>query len=72
MVKIIMHKRMGELKISQAELARKTGIRRNTINEMYHNLSKRLSVDNLNVICKSLNCSISDVLEYVPDESLPK
>lgn len=68
MIKIHLSKILGEQRITQAELARKTGIRPATINEMYHELIERVNLDHLNKICKALNCSISGLLEYKEDQ----
>jgi putative transcriptional regulator len=49
--------------MTQRELARQTGIRVPSINEMYHNQTVRLPLDNLAKICEVLDCDISDILE---------
>ena len=41
MIKILLSKKLGELRLTQADLARATGIRPNTINELYHELAER-------------------------------
>ena len=53
-------------KWSQADLARKTGIRANTINLLYHNLCDRVNLEHLSLICAALNCAPGDIFEYVP------
>lgn len=42
MIKILLSRKLGELRWTQADLARKTGIRPTTINEMYHELCERV------------------------------
>jgi len=49
--------------MSQRELARLTGIRLASINEMCNNETSRLPLDNLAKICETLSCKISDVLK---------
>jgi putative transcriptional regulator len=49
--------------MTQRELSRQTGIRVPSINEMYHNQTVRLPLDNLAKICEVLNCEITDILE---------
>ena len=44
MIKILLSKKLGELRLTQADLARATGIRPNTINELYHELTERVSL----------------------------
>ena len=40
MIKILLSKKLGEMRLTQADLARATGIRPNTINELYHELDE--------------------------------
>ena len=48
-------------------MARKTGIRRATINELYNELTDRINLEHLDRICEVLECDVSDVLEYIPN-----
>lgn len=68
MIKIHLSNLLGNRKMSQAELARKTGIRPNTINALYHEYTKYVSKSDLDKICEVLECDISDLLEYVPNK----
>ncbi len=49
MIKILLSKKAGRgLRLTQAESwARATGIRPNTINELYHELTERVSLEHL-------------------------
>ena len=69
MIKIHLSRLLGEERMTQAELAQKTGIRPATINEMYHELIERVNLDYLSRICKVLDCEVADILEYIPDKS---
>ena len=53
--------------MTQAELARKIGIRPSTINEMYNETIERINLDYLSRICKVLNCEAEDLFQYIPD-----
>ena len=64
MVRIKLSALLGEKRMTQAELARKTGIRPATINEMYHELSERVNLEHLDLIYEVLQCDISDLLKY--------
>ena len=65
-IRIMLSRKLGELRWTQAELARKTGIRPATINEMYHELCDRVNLDHLDRICEALNCDLSEIIVYVP------
>ncbi|WP_059049069.1 helix-turn-helix domain-containing protein [Paenibacillus senegalimassiliensis] len=64
MIEIKLESLLAEKGISQREIARRTGIRHPTISEMCLNKSKSLPVNNLSKLCQSLECDISDILEY--------
>lgn len=68
MIKIKLSSLLGAKRMPQAELARKTGIRPNTINAMYHEYTKYINKDDIDKICEVLNCDVSDLLEYVPNK----
>ncbi|KZR60380.1 helix-turn-helix domain-containing protein [Pseudobacillus badius] len=54
--------------ISQREFSRRTGIRQPTISEMCLNTSKSFPKENLDIICKTLNRKLEEIIEYVPSE----
>ena len=66
MVRILLSAKLGELRWTQSDLAKATGIRPNTINEYYHELSDRINLDHLDRICSALNCDVSDILVRFP------
>ena len=67
MIRILLSRKLGELRWTQADLSRKTGIRPGTINEYYHELSTRINLDHLDRICAVLGCDLSEILVWVPD-----
>lgn len=68
MIRIHLSRILGERRWTQADLSRKTGIRPNTISEMYNELVERINIDYLDLICEALDCQVSDILEYVPNK----
>lgn len=70
MIKIHLSKLLGERKLSQKEISRQTGIRANTINEMFHEIIPRVNIDHLDKLCEALGCTIVELLEYIPNEHL--
>ena len=68
MIRILLSTRLGELKWTQADLAHRTGIRPNTISELYHEVATRVSLEQLDKICDALDCDLTDLLVRVPNE----
>lgn len=68
MIKIHLSKILGEKRWTQADLSRKTGIRPNTISELYNELVDRVSLEQLDKICEVLECDLNDLLEYIPNK----
>lgn len=66
-IRILLSRKLGELRWTQADLARKTGIRPTTINEMYHELCERVNLDYLDLICEALGCDLSEILVREPN-----
>ena len=59
MIKNHLSRLLGERRWTQAQLARETGIRRATINELYNELADRVSLEHLDRICEALDCDIT-------------
>lgn len=67
MIRIVLSKKLGELRWSQADLARATGIRPSTINELYHEIAERVNLEHLDLICEALNCDLSEIVIRIPN-----
>lgn len=62
MIRILLSTRLGELRWTQADLARKTGIRPTTINDLYHEMAERVSLEHLDLICEALGCDLPSLI----------
>ena len=69
MIRILLSTKLGERRWTQADLARATGIRPNTINELYHELVDRVNLEHLDLICEALDCPLDELIVRVPDSS---
>jgi len=67
MIKITLSRKLGELRVTQKELSESTGIRANTINDLYHNVAERVSIEQMDKICEALDCDPSEIIEYAPN-----
>ena len=70
MIRILLSRKLGELRWTQADLARKTGIRPSTINEMYHELIERVNLEHLDLICEALECNLDEIIIRVPNDPI--
>jgi len=68
MIRIYLSRILGEKRWTQIDLARKTNIRPSTINEIFHELVERINLEHLDKICEALDCSLVDLMEYIPNK----
>lgn len=68
MIRILLSTRLGERRLTQADLSRMTGIRPNTISELYNELATRVSLDHLDLICEALGCELADLIVRTPNK----
>ncbi len=68
MIKNRLSALLGERRMTQKRLSQLTGIRPATINEMYHDLLERYSIEHIDKICEVLDCDISDLFVREPNK----
>ena len=69
MIRIKLSELMGKEKMTRKHLAELTGIRPNTIGDLYREDVKKIDIQTLNKLCKIFNCKVGELLEYVPDNN---
>lgn len=57
---------LKEKKISEYELIFKQGLSANTLHRMKK--GEAITTKTLNVLCEILDCSVSDIIEYIKEE----
>ena len=67
MIRILLSSRLGDLRLTQADLARMTGIRPTTISELYHEMAERVSLEQLDLICEALECRLDELITREPN-----
>ncbi len=70
MIRILLSTRLGERRWTQADLARATGIRPSTINDLYHEIAERVNLEQLDLICEALDCDISELIIRKPNAEI--
>ena len=64
MIKCHLSKLLGERRLKVAGVAREIGVHRNAVTLLYHEKAKVIDLDVLDKLCKYLNCTVSDILEF--------
>ena len=65
MVRIRLDKTLDNLNMSRYELAKRTGIQYQIIDNYYKNKVKRYDSYVIDRICFALNCDVNDIVEYI-------
>lgn len=58
---------MAKRKVSLNELSEKVGITLANLSILKNNKAKAIRFSTLEAICQALDCSVEDIMEYVPD-----
>jgi putative transcriptional regulator len=67
MVKLVLDKYLDSHGITRYELAKRTQIKFQTIDNYYKNRVVRYDGYILDKICAALDCGVSDIIEYTED-----
>lgn len=67
MVKLCLDKKLESLGITRYNLAQKTGIQFQVVDNYYKNKVKRYDSDVLDRICEALDCDIGEIIEYIKE-----
>lgn len=60
---------MAKRKMSLNELSEKVGITLANLSILKNNKAKAIRFSTLDAICRALDCSVEDIIEYKPDDS---
>ncbi len=67
MIKLILDKFLEKSNVSRYELAKRTGVQYQIVDNYYKNKVSRYDSYILNKFCEALECDISDLVEYIKD-----
>lgn len=68
MIKCHLSRLMGERKLKISDVARDTGLHRNTITLLYQETSVRIDIEAMDKLCTYFGVGVGDLFEYVSDE----
>ncbi len=67
MIEIHLDIMMAKRKMSLNELSDKVGITLANLSILKNNKAKAIRFSTLEAICQALDCSVADIIEFVPD-----
>ena len=69
MVRCHLSRLMGERKMKIADVARATGLNRNTVTLLYRETANRVDLDTMDKLCRLFKCEVSELFEWVDDDN---
>lgn len=66
MIKCHLSRMMGERRLKIADVARLTGLHRNTVTLLYNETANRVDLEAIERLCVLFDCRVGDLLEYIP------
>jgi putative transcriptional regulator len=68
-IKCHLSKLMGERKLKISDVARDTGLHRNTITLLYQETATRVDIEAIDALCRYFNVPVGDVFEFIDDST---
>ncbi|MEG1926856.1 MAG: helix-turn-helix transcriptional regulator [Ruthenibacterium sp.] len=68
MIRINLAPLLGKQRLKQVDLINATNIRSGTISDLYNECIHSVTIEQINKICKYLNCTVGELFEYIPDD----
>lgn len=68
MIRCHLSRLMGEHKLKIADVARETGLNRNTVTLLYKETASRIEIEAIDRLCRLFKCEVGALFEYIPDE----
>ena len=67
MIKCHLSRLMGERKLKVIDVARETGLHRNTITLLYNETANRVDIETIDKLCSLFGCEVGELFEFVKD-----
>jgi putative transcriptional regulator len=68
MIRCHLSRLMGERKLKIVDVARETGLHRNTITLLYDETAARVELEAIDKLCALFGVDVGELLEHVPDD----
>lgn len=68
MIRCYLSRLMGEHKMKIVDVARATGLHRNTVTLLYQEKATRVDVDAIDRLCRLFKCQVGDLFEFISDQ----
>lgn len=67
LIKCHLSKLLGERKLKISDVARDTGLHRNTITLLYQETATRVDLEAIDALCRYFEVSVGDLFEFVEE-----
>ena len=64
MIRCHLARLMGEHKMKITDVARETGLNRNTVSLLYKETAQRVDLDAMDRLCRLFRCEVGDLFEF--------
>jgi putative transcriptional regulator len=71
LIKCHLSRLMGERKLKISDVARDTGLHRNTITLLYQETATRVDLDAINSLCRYFGVSVGQLFEFFEESTSP-
>ena len=65
MIRCNLSRLMGDKKMKIVDVARETGVHRNTLTALYKETAQRVELDTIDSLCELFECTVCELLEKV-------
>ncbi|MDH4459468.1 MAG: helix-turn-helix transcriptional regulator [Nevskia sp.] len=69
MLRCHLSRLMGERKLKVIDVARATGLHRNTVTLLYQETATRIEIEAIEKLCALFGCTVGELFEYVPNSA---
>jgi len=69
LIRCHLSRMMGERKLKIVDVARETGLHRNTITLLYNETATRIDIETIEALCNLFQCNVGDLFEHVPSDA---